>query len=714
MKRKFWLYTFALVLVLPIVFLASACKKDPYPTSIIFVNSAGTEYESDYNLGSFEYGTDVDVFEGLEIYQKMSDKSKQKLQSSNYTIKYYHTVNEQESEIANLPEELSVGKYRIAINTDKVGGNIYFTIDKASADYHMVMSKRSWKYNEVGATLTIYNTDATNIEYYYIAEQDYASLTPEQKANLLSNEVNTLGVVNSYNNAPGAQSIAPGTYYAFAFVPETETVASCITAISDRLKFTVDKASLTINQALINDLQPTYDYYLTNQAGNITLSDINVGQIQVGGVNVDINWANPNVEVNGSNSGSHYDVVASISNEEHSNYYNLSTEGTLQLPVTINKGSLNATPSFIIGLPNAPEDLIFAEEGYDVIISGLPTDANLYQITLNGSPITLNEDKYHIVNAGEYAFAISIKDEYKNNFVWYKASNDETFAHSNPITKTYTIFNPEVLNVSGDYIEYAPPPETPTTEEEIKASKYMNIMGTLFETGFDVFLNEDTNSYSAQLYYQDSDSIIYGSTTNEYPIGTDPNYNENMKINNLHSGSPENPIGIVGYYKFTTNSSITEYLKVRKTFTEQTFNGTRSYEGTDKLLGNASINGGASQDITDNKAFQILEYSAIDIANTFLVENMDSLGVEPTNFFIYDDNQQIKFKSIASNGTITCESIFIFERTETDTTYKLIGEHISYTDTTSTYNNFVAQMKLTTDFTFDLLPTESEGTTETV
>ena len=209
-------------------------------------------------------------------------------------------------------------------------------------------------------------------------------------------------------------------------------------------------------------------------------------------------------------------------------------------------------------------------------------------------------------------------------------------------------------------------------------------------------------------------SIIYGSTTNEYPIGTDPNYNENMKINNLHSETPENPMEIVGYYKFTTNSSITEYLKVHKTFTKQTFNGTRSYEGADQPLGNASINGGASQDITDNKAFQILEYSAIDIANTFLVENMDSLGVEPTNFFICDDNQQIKFKSIASKGAITCESIFIFERTETDTTYKLIGEHISYTDTTSTYNNFVAQMKLTTDFTFDLLPTESEGTTETV
>ena len=694
MKRKSYFYAFALILILPILFLASACNKDPSPQNIIFVTSNGTEYESEYNLGSYEYGTTIDVFDGLEIYQKMSDDSKNKLQPSDYTLKYYYTIDDQESEISILPEKLNVGKYRISLSTDKISGNIYFTITKAPANYYMIISKSSWNYNEVGATLGVYNADTTDIEYYYIAKQDYESLNNEQKANLLAQEVTALGVVKSYTNAPSAKSITPGTYYAFAFIPETDTTASCITAISDKLQFTVNKVNLTINQDLLNqaNLHPTYNYELNNEVGNITLSELSINQALINGIYFDVEWESPNVEVNASNNGTYYNVVISISDKEQSNCYNLIIEGTLQLQATINKGSLNATPFISLNDQESSTKLVYKDEGYTVLIIGYPTDDTLYNATLNNQPITLDEDgrtDYVIKDIGEYIFTITIADEYKNNFVWQNAIGGEAFAHSDPVTRTYTISTPQVLDVSGEYNVINERSED-GSQQNPKYVQYTNIINGFASNGLTKYFSnpEDTLQYSAEFFYKDNSDMIYGTTTNEY---TDFN---NLKTSNIFEGSDK------GSYIFNVDANLTQMNST--TTSSYTIEGTRKKSQSYQYLGFVSINGAEQTDISDNKPLEILEYSAIDASMSIIMEHMTGESGPQLEVYVEGNIFKLKWSHISSEDNKNYESIFVVEKqSDTASTYKLIGQQISITDNEGHF--ITAQAKFTNEILFDAL-----------
>ena len=209
MKKKILSFCLAFALIVPAIFLFSACGgKTPQKvlSNMEFVN----ENESViYDLGYYEYSNYLDINPTENLYVKLSysDGSTEIIKFGdsklNVTYKYADSLNTIEETLTSLPSstEYKVGNYYVFVKYDKQEINIPFYIVKAESglSYTFAFSDNfvGWDYVnfpsydelydyiEIKENNQIVNADISNI--YYITKDEFNEL----KLNLGIEDTNT-------------------------------------------------------------------------------------------------------------------------------------------------------------------------------------------------------------------------------------------------------------------------------------------------------------------------------------------------------------------------------------------------------------------------------------------------------------------------------------------------------------------------------------------
>ena len=141
MKKKILSFCLAFAVIVPAIFLLSACG-DKTPQKVLsymeFINENGSEI---YDLGHYEYSNYLDINPTENLYLKLSysDGSTEIIKFGdsklNVTYKYADSLNTIEETLTSLPSstEYKVGNYYVFVKYDKQEINIPFFIEKAKS-----------------------------------------------------------------------------------------------------------------------------------------------------------------------------------------------------------------------------------------------------------------------------------------------------------------------------------------------------------------------------------------------------------------------------------------------------------------------------------------------------------------------------------------------------------------------------------------------------
>ncbi len=217
MKKKILSFCLAFAVIVPAIFLLSACG-DKTPQKVLsymeFINENGSEI---YDLGHYEYSNYLDINPTENLYLKLSysDGSTEIIKFGdsklNVTYKYADSFNTIEETLTSLPSstEYKVGNYYVFVKYDKQEINIPFFIEKAKSglEYTFAFSDdfigwdyvnfpscdELYDYIEIKENNQIVNADISNI--YYITKDEFNEL----KSNL--------GIEDTNNSLPNTEEI---------------------------------------------------------------------------------------------------------------------------------------------------------------------------------------------------------------------------------------------------------------------------------------------------------------------------------------------------------------------------------------------------------------------------------------------------------------------------------------------------------------------------
>lgn len=285
MKKKILSFCLAFALIVPAIFLFSACGgKTPQKvlSNMEFVN----ENESViYDLGNYEYNNYLDINPTENLYVKLSysDGSTEIIKFGdsklNVTYKYADSLNTIEETLTSLPSstEYKVGNYYVFVKYDKQEINIPFFIEKAKSglEYTFAFSDdfvgwdyvnfpshdELYDYIEIKENNQIVNADISNI--YYITKDEFnelkSNLGIEDTNNSLPNtEEIQQALTDLYMDTySGYYPIYPGEYVFFVKINESDNYVSQYITVGapilvEKTKLFVSNDTKDLDYATIN------------------------------------------------------------------------------------------------------------------------------------------------------------------------------------------------------------------------------------------------------------------------------------------------------------------------------------------------------------------------------------------------------------------------------------------------------------------------------
>lgn len=442
MKKKYFSFIFAFVLLVPCILLLTACggkKVSSITIDNMFVGERQVEYQ---------YGTSINdiISTNLTVTVNYDDNSTKVLNSDEYKIEFFKDSQKVEK-IKDLPD---VGEYSIRVSYDNVTQESSFWIIPSENPYYTVsLSHKSWIYgNEDIPTVTLANYDlqeGDNVSYYYIEKSEYDNLDEQEK------KYPSLYAYDWAYVADGTTTLDAGQYYVFAnidFVNSSNYTG--LTVIDNNSLITVNKKTITVtpdDATGVNALE--FNYILSGEStsggdyliGDITLDDIILENYyaNISGVEGEFDWANPDQTLNTSDNGKSYQIVFIPYSKD--NYNVLYTEGKLTLAVSVEKGIVGDSNEMKIYFEDSQTDTITYDGQEHSVLLNDHFDIHNYGGELknivtfknqNGEDVAVRYEELEggldalfidgLKEIGTYQFIVSIVDT--TNYCWENGTTD--------------------------------------------------------------------------------------------------------------------------------------------------------------------------------------------------------------------------------------------------------------------------------------------------
>ena len=180
MKKKYFSFIFAFVLLVPCMLLLTACGGNDAKLSNLYVVDGNGESHTSYYAGEYNYGVSLsEILAGIKIKGTYSDNTSKELSSNDYTTVYKKDSNNIDA-IKSIPD---AGNYQITYKKEGWSVDINFDVYKARY-YNVTLTSSSWDYDDELPTISLSNYvlgQDESIDYYYIEKSDYDSLNDYQK-----------------------------------------------------------------------------------------------------------------------------------------------------------------------------------------------------------------------------------------------------------------------------------------------------------------------------------------------------------------------------------------------------------------------------------------------------------------------------------------------------------------------------------------------------
>ena len=574
MKKRYFSFIFAFVLLVPCMLLLTACggkKVQSITVDNMFVGERQDEYQ---------YGTSINdiISTDLTVTAQYDDNSTKVLNSDEYKIEFFKDSQKVEK-IKDLPD---VGYYSIRVSYDIFMEESYFSIIPSENPYYTVfLSHKSWTYGDEGKIPTVnlanYDLQAGDIvSYYYIEKSEFDSLDEQEKKNP-SNYANDWA-----NVADGTTTLDAGQYYVFAdiiFVNPSNYTG--LTVIDDNSLITVKQKTITVtpdDAAGVKALE--FDYINSGEAtsagdnhiGAITLDDISLENYgaTISGVEGYFDWANPNETLDTSDDGKPYQIVFIPYSKD--NYNVLYTGGKLTLAVSVKKGIVGDSNEMKIYFEESQTDTITYDGQEHSVLLNDHFDIHNYGGELknivtfknqNGEDVAVRYEELEggldalyidgLKEIGTYQFIVSIVDT--ANYCWEDGTTE-------PIQFSVKIVgNSDLLDVEDNY-----QPVNPETDgNQDPQPTYMEHLGKWMNEG----KKTTAPNYDAQIQidYKDQNQTlnITGNLNNKYnDVET---YNDFITNTTLTHGKDSYVIngkvdtsGLNNEYTVTKNGEATNFV----------------------------------------------------------------------------------------------------------------------------------------------------------
>lgn len=662
MKKRYFSFIFAFVLLVPCMLLLTACGGKKVTTITIdnmFVGERKVEYE---------YGTSINdiISTDLTVTAQYDDNSTKVLNSDEYKIEFFKDSQKVEK-FKDLPD---IGEYSIRVSYDIVMQESSFWIIPSENPYYTVsLSHKSWTYGDKNniPTVTLANYDlqeGDNVSYYYIEKTVYDDLDEQEKKN-----------PSGYywaDVADGTTTLDAGQYYVFAqidFVNPSNYTG--LTVIDDNSLITVKKKNITVtpdDAAGVKALE--FDYTNSGEAtsggdnhiGDITLDDISLANYgaTISGVEGYFDWANPNETLDTSDNGKSYQIVFIPYSKD--NYNVLYTEGELTLAVSVEKGIVGDSNEMKIYFEDSQTDTITYDGQEHSVLLNNHFDIHNYGGELKnivtfknqkGEDVAVRYEELEggldalfidgLKEIGTYQFIVSIVDT--TNYCWEDGTTE-------PITFSVKIVeNSDLLDVEGNYQLVNPATDGASNPQPAYMEYLLRWMGIGMKT--------TAPDYDAQIQidYKDQNQTlnITGNLNNKYndvATNDEPTYNDFITNTTLTHGKDSYVIngkvdtsGLNNEYTVTKNGETTNFV------------------------------------IDENLHSLIMDALRIDLANN-LISSEEQISS------VAQDSENLKFKVESSFGGGNVEAYFVF-----DAEGNFVGHKVSMTSVDGTMS-YSIQMKL--------------------
>ena len=339
MKKNYFSFIFAFIMLVPCMLLLTACggkKVSSITIDNMFVGERQVEYQ---------YGTSINdiISTNLTVTVNYDDNSKKVLEPNEYVVKYY----KDSVEVDNFKAIPDVGNYSIEVIYDtSTEINTFTVVPSYKSPYEINLTKNTWAYCNELPEISLSNyvlKEGETVDWFYIEKNAFENLTEEQKTKV---EEYASRWINS------SMYVYAGEYYVFGkinFIEQSNYTG--VTKIDNNCLITVTKQTITLSQNLVNYYNFIAEYTFAEDTVNINLGDIDIigdviylepiGDAPIQGT---LQWLNPDQVITIDNNGQSFPVKFIPFFEEDNLNYNF--EGNLTLQVNIKRDILNVSGDY--------------------------------------------------------------------------------------------------------------------------------------------------------------------------------------------------------------------------------------------------------------------------------------------------------------------------------------------------------------------------------
>ena len=350
MKKKFLSFIFVFALLVPCLFLITACGEKSISTFSVVL---GGEKSTSLNLGSYEYTSSSiqpvkEDLDKISFEVKFTDGSTINVKNNDSKISLFEVQKDSEA-LTELPEIFDVGFYSLKYSYDGKEENyveVYFSIMQGKADYQISNLATEWEYlampNLDNVTISAY-TGSQTPTYYYVDKNYYDSLITENPNALDDLYILPQEFHNIYSRVPA------GSWYILALVPYEGNYKEQFTSpyevnVEKSVLNAFDNFNVTasykfdgseFDEVLLSSITPTVEgalyAYNTNYPEELVSLSLN-------------GWVEKNQSVNFNNQNEINTEVNFSLYESYQNNFEINI--TKQASLTIQKGEIELSKTF--------------------------------------------------------------------------------------------------------------------------------------------------------------------------------------------------------------------------------------------------------------------------------------------------------------------------------------------------------------------------------
>ena len=173
MKKNYFSFIFAFIMLVPCMLLLTACggkEVSSITLNNMFVGERQVEYQ---------YGTSINdiISTNLTVTVNYDDNSKKVLEPNEYVVKYY----KDSVEVDNFKAIPDVGNYSIEVIYDtSTEINTFTVVPSYKSPYEITLTKYTWDYCNELPEISLDNydlKDGETVDYYFIEKSVYDDLT---------------------------------------------------------------------------------------------------------------------------------------------------------------------------------------------------------------------------------------------------------------------------------------------------------------------------------------------------------------------------------------------------------------------------------------------------------------------------------------------------------------------------------------------------------